>query len=154
MWKGSWGTIRTPAVCGRILLQFSEKSPQRLSKVSHFFDLSCAGNLWSSRIEQLVKRWKLTYLGRAIEIEFEISKRLTKNILFCQLGFFKRDEISSKKSIADVWPAVGCVRIRAFQRRSNFWKRDEMLEFWAKWLHKVPKSCRSIGLFSGGKIKR
>ena len=28
-------TIRTPAVCGPILLQFSEKSLHRLSKVSH-----------------------------------------------------------------------------------------------------------------------
>ena len=47
------------------------------------------------------------------------QKSWQKNISFCQLGFFKRDEISSKKSNADVWPAVGCVRIRAFQRRSN-----------------------------------
>ena len=47
-------------------------------------------------------------------------KSWQKNILFCQLGFFKRDEISSKKSNADVWPTVGCVRIRAFQRRSNY----------------------------------
>ena len=39
------GTIRTPAVCGPILLQFSEKSPHRLSKVSHCFDSNCAGKL-------------------------------------------------------------------------------------------------------------
>ena len=45
---------------------------------------------------------------------------MTKNILFCQLGFFKRDEISSKKSNADVWTTVGCVRIGALQRRSNY----------------------------------
>ena len=79
------------------------------------------------------------------EIEFEISKSWQKNILFSQLGFFKRDEISLKKLNADVWPTVGCARIRAFQRRSNywctatcevvaphFWKQNEMLEFWAK----------------------
>ena len=48
------------------------------------------------------------------------QKSWQKNILFSQLDFFKRDEISSKKSNANVWPAVGCVRIRAFQRRSNY----------------------------------
>ena len=37
--------FRTPAVCGFILLQFSEKTPHRLSKVLHFFELSCAGKL-------------------------------------------------------------------------------------------------------------
>ena len=42
---GFSGTIRVPAVSGPILLQFSGKSPHRLSKVSHFFDLSCAGKL-------------------------------------------------------------------------------------------------------------
>ena len=55
-WKGEWGTIRAPPACGPILLQFSEKSPHRLLKVSHFFDLSCAGKLWSWRIEWWVKR--------------------------------------------------------------------------------------------------
>ena len=48
------------------------------------------------------------------------QKSWQKNIFFCQLGFFKRNEISSKKSNAGVWPAVGCVRIRAFQCRSNY----------------------------------
>ena len=45
---------------GPILLPVSEKSPHRLSKVSHFFDLSCAGKLWSWRIEWRAKRRNLT----------------------------------------------------------------------------------------------
>ena len=72
------------------------------------------------------------------------QKSWQKHISFCQLCQFKRDEINSKKSNADVWLAIGCVRIRAFQRRSNdccttceavapyFRKWDEMFEFWAK----------------------
>ena len=53
------------------------------------------------------------------KLSLKSAKKLAKNISFCQLGFFKRDEISSKTSNADVWPAVRCVRIRALQRRSN-----------------------------------
>ena len=41
--KLRWSAIRTPLVRRPILLQFPEKSPHRFSKVSHFFDLTCAG---------------------------------------------------------------------------------------------------------------
>ena len=78
------------------------------------------------------------------------QKSWQKNILFCQLGQFKRDEISSKKSNADVWPTVGCVRIRAFQRRSNYCCRTNLWGCGASFL-KTRRNVRTLSKIAAQK---
>ena len=113
-------TIRTPAVCGPILLQFSEKSPHRLSKVSHFFDLSCAGKLWSSRIEWRAKRRNLTECGRShhgwnVEVDQKLSLKSAKKLT-------KKHFILSTRLFQTWWDQLQKVKRRRLTRR---WMRQD-----------------------------
>ena len=132
----SLGTIRNPAVCGPFLLQFLEKSPHRLSKVWHFFDSKCAGNLWSWRIEWRDKRRNLTECGRSrafwnVEVGQKLSLKSAKKLT-------KKHFIFSTRPIQTWWDQLQKVK------RWRLARKDQSFPAQAELLLSVRQTCEVV----------
>ena len=91
------------------------------------------------------------------EIEFEISKKVDKKTFYFVNSAFSNVMRSAPKSQtptfgppldasgSELSSAGGIIAVRQTceAMAPHFWKRDEMFTFWAKWVHKVSKSCPS-----------
>ena len=147
-------------------VSFSEMRRHSLTGLSCRNNSTCAGKLWSWRIQRRAKRRRLAFWSwshrvwnsRVDKMKCFLSTFLViSNSISGQPRHFNRDEIGRIRSDFDAWPAIRCARIRGFQRSST--QRNAtllkvceaiFLKMGAKQVHKPPE----YGLYSSERWKK